>query len=152
MIHIHIYVYTWASLVAQTVKNMPSMWKTWVWTPGLVRYPGEGNDYHSSILAGRIPLTGAWQATVHGVAKKWTQLSEFHFHIYIYRFICMYISIYIHTHIYIYMYTHRRYVHTHMLYTHTHTHTQYKYNRTFRDLVCLLDTQWFYFHIFLVSW
>ena len=22
----------------------------------------------------------AWQATVHGVAKSWTQLSDFHFH------------------------------------------------------------------------
>ena len=22
---------------------------------------------------------GAWQATVHGVAKSWTQLSDFHF-------------------------------------------------------------------------
>ena len=24
--------------------------------------------------------TGAWQATVHGVEKSWTQLSNFHFH------------------------------------------------------------------------
>ena len=31
---------------------------------------------HSSILAWRIPMDeGAWQATVHGVAKSWTQLS-----------------------------------------------------------------------------
>ena len=30
---------------------------------------------HSSILAWRIPMDrGAWQATVHGVAKSWTQL------------------------------------------------------------------------------
>ena len=28
---------------------------------------------HSSILAWRIPMDrGAWQATVHGVAKSWT--------------------------------------------------------------------------------
>ena len=33
---------------------------------------------HSSILAWRIPMDrGAWWATVHGVAKSWTQLSEF---------------------------------------------------------------------------
>ena len=32
---------------------------------------------HSSIFAWRIPLDrGAWQATVHGVAKSWTRLTE----------------------------------------------------------------------------
>ena len=32
---------------------------------------------HSSILAWRIPMDkGAWQATVHGVTKRWTQLSN----------------------------------------------------------------------------
>ena len=32
---------------------------------------------NSSILAWEIPLTeGAWQATVHGVAKSQTQLSD----------------------------------------------------------------------------
>ena len=31
---------------------------------------------HSRILVWRIPRdTGAWQATVHGVAKSWTRLS-----------------------------------------------------------------------------
>ena len=30
----------------------------------------------SDILALRIPWTGVWWATVHGVAKKWTQLSN----------------------------------------------------------------------------
>ena len=33
-----------ASLVAQTVKNPPATWQTWV-RPGLGRSPGEGNDY-----------------------------------------------------------------------------------------------------------
>ena len=33
---------------------------------------------HSSILAWRIPMDrGAWWATVHGVAKSRTQLSDF---------------------------------------------------------------------------
>ena len=36
--------------------------------PGLGRFPGEVNGYHSSILAWR----GAWQATVHRVSKGWT--------------------------------------------------------------------------------
>ena len=35
---------------------------------------------HSSILAWEIPWTeGAWQATVHGVTKSQTQLSDFNF-------------------------------------------------------------------------
>ena len=34
---------------------------------------------HSSILAWRIPMDrGAWRATVHGVIKTWTRLSDFH--------------------------------------------------------------------------
>ena len=38
--------------------------------PGLGRFPAEGNGYHSSILAWRIPMDrGAWKATVHGVTK-----------------------------------------------------------------------------------
>jgi len=34
--------YSWASLEAQWVKNLPAMWETWV---------------HSSLLAWRIPWT-----------------------------------------------------------------------------------------------
>ena len=34
----------------------------------------DGMATHSSILAWRMPVDrGAWQATVHGVAKSWTQ-------------------------------------------------------------------------------
>ena len=43
--------------------------------PGLGRSPEEGMATHSCILAWRIPMDrGAWQATVHGVAKSWTWL------------------------------------------------------------------------------
>ena len=35
--------------------------------PGLGRSPGEGNSMDK----------GAWKATVHGISKSWTQLSEF---------------------------------------------------------------------------
>ena len=32
---------------------------------------------HSSILAWRIPMDrGAWRATLHGVEKSWTRLSD----------------------------------------------------------------------------
>ena len=47
--------YSWASLVAQLVKNPPAMQETLVSIPGLGRSPGEGKDTHSSILAWRIP-------------------------------------------------------------------------------------------------
>ena len=60
----------WASLVAQLVKNLPAMRETWVLSLGW-EDPLEAT--HSSILAWRIPRNrGAWQATVHGVAKSWT--------------------------------------------------------------------------------
>ena len=65
--------YSWASLVAQTVKNPPAMWETWVRFLGW-EYPlEEGMAIHSSILAWRISMDrGAWQAIVHGVAKHQT--------------------------------------------------------------------------------
>ena len=69
--------YSWAFLVAQTVKNLPAMWETWVPSWGWEDLLEEGMATHSSILAWRIPWTeGAWWATVHGVAKNWTQLSD----------------------------------------------------------------------------
>ena len=67
----------WASLVAQTVKNPPAMWETWVRSLSWEGPLEEGMATHSSILAWRIPTDrGAWWATVHGIAKSWTQLSD----------------------------------------------------------------------------
>ena len=44
---------------------------------GLGRTLEEGMATHSSILAWRIPMDrGAWQATIYGVAKSQTQLSD----------------------------------------------------------------------------
>ena len=65
-----------ASLVAQTVKNLPAIWETWVQSLGWEDPLGEGMATHSSILAWRIPMDrGAWWATVLGVAKSRTGLS-----------------------------------------------------------------------------
>ena len=48
--------------------------------PGLGTYPGEGHGNHSGILAWKNPMDGgAWSATVHGVAKSQTRLSDFTF-------------------------------------------------------------------------
>ena len=49
--------YTWASLVAQLVKNLPAMWETWVQSLGWKDPLEKGKATHSSILAWRIPWT-----------------------------------------------------------------------------------------------
>ena len=43
------------SLVAQTVKNLPAMWETWVQSLGREDTLEKGMATHSSILAWRIP-------------------------------------------------------------------------------------------------
>ena len=46
--------------------------------PGLGRSSGEGNGNPLQYSCLENPMDrGAWQATVHGVAKSWTQLSDF---------------------------------------------------------------------------
>ena len=61
--------YSWASLMAQMVKNLPAMWETWVLSLGWE----DGMATDSSILAWRIPMDKrAWLATGHGVAKSGT--------------------------------------------------------------------------------
>ena len=59
-----------ASLVAQLVKNLPAMWETWVRSLGWEDPLEKEMVTLSSILAWRIPMDkGAWQATVHGLAR-----------------------------------------------------------------------------------
>ena len=48
--------YSWASLAAQTVKNLPTMCKTWVLSLGWEDPLEKGRTTHSSILAWRIGL------------------------------------------------------------------------------------------------
>ena len=61
---------TWASLVAQTVKNPPAMPETWIWSLGWEDNAEEGNGYPllSSCLENPMDR-GAWQPTKHGVAE-----------------------------------------------------------------------------------
>ena len=49
--------YSWASLVAQLVKNPPAMRETWVWLLDWEDPVEKGKATHSSILAWRIPWT-----------------------------------------------------------------------------------------------
>ena len=65
--------YSWVSLVAQMLKNLPEMRKTWVQSLGWEDPLGDDMAAHSSILAWRIPMDRrAWQATVHGVTNSQT--------------------------------------------------------------------------------
>ena len=48
---------SWASLVAQLVKNPPAMQDTWVRSLGWEDPPEKGKATHSGILAWRIPWT-----------------------------------------------------------------------------------------------
>ena len=46
-----------ASLMAQLVKNLPTMWETWVRSLGWIDSLEKGTAVHSSMLAWRIPWT-----------------------------------------------------------------------------------------------
>ena len=62
--------YSWASLVAQLIKNPLAMQETWVQFLGWEDPLEKGKATHSSILAWRIPWT----------IKSWTRLTDFHFY------------------------------------------------------------------------
>ena len=65
--------YSWASLMAQIVKNLPAMQEAWVQSLGWEDPLKKGTATHTSILAWRIPWTAEpWRATIHGAAKSWT--------------------------------------------------------------------------------
>ena len=53
--------YSWASLVAQVVKNLPAMWETWVQSLGWKDPLEKGKATHSSVLAGEF----------HGLYSPW---------------------------------------------------------------------------------
>ena len=68
--------YSWASLVAQMVKNQPAMQETWIQSMGWEDPLEESMANHSTVLAWRISMDReAWQAPVCGVTKSGTLLS-----------------------------------------------------------------------------
>ena len=68
---------SWASLLAQQVKSLPAMWETWVQSLGQEDPLKKGMATYSSILAWRVAMDrGAWWATVRGVTKSQTCLSD----------------------------------------------------------------------------
>ena len=59
------------------LKNLPANAADMHSIPGSGRSPGEGNSNPLQYSCLRIPIDrGAWQATVHGVTKTQTQLSD----------------------------------------------------------------------------
>ena len=70
-----------ASLVAQWLKCLPGMWETWVQSLGQEDSLEEEMAAHSSTLAWRISRREepGCKATVHGVTKGRTRLSNFTF-------------------------------------------------------------------------
>ena len=62
-----------ASLLAQTVKDPPTIQKTL--GPEDSPRQRHGNPLQYSCLENSMDR-GAWRATVYGVAKSWTQLSD----------------------------------------------------------------------------
>ena len=67
------WLFVWASLLAQMVKNPPAMWEIRVRSLGQEDTVEEKMATQSSILAWRIPMDrGAWWATAHGFAKSQT--------------------------------------------------------------------------------
>ena len=68
--------YSWASLVAQLVKNLSAMWEAWVRSLGWEDSPGEGKGYSLQYSG----LEHSTDYTVLGVAKSQTGLSDFYTH------------------------------------------------------------------------
>ena len=74
------YGMTWVSQMVLEVKNLPAsagdMGDAGS-VPGLGRSPGEGNGSPLQYSCLENPMArGAWRATVHGVTKSQTQLSD----------------------------------------------------------------------------
>ena len=64
--------FSWSSLVAQLVKNLPAMWETRVRSLGLEDPLEKGMATHSSILAWRIPQTILWDRKELDVTEELT--------------------------------------------------------------------------------
>ena len=76
----------WASLVAQMVKNLPAMQKTWVLSLGQEDSQKKGMTTHSIVLAWRIPWTEEpGRLRVMGSQKSRTQLDDYRLHFQVYN-------------------------------------------------------------------
>ena len=65
--------YSWASLLAELVKNLQAMWETWLQSLGWEDPLEKGTATHSRIRAWRVPWA-VWSAGL----QSWAGLSDFH--------------------------------------------------------------------------
>ena len=95
-IYTHIYINIWDSQVELVVKNLPANAGNLRDTgliPGWGRSPGRGHGNLLQYSCLKYSMdSGAWQATVHKVAKSWTQLKQLSIHEH--KYVHMYIDIY----------------------------------------------------------
>ena len=68
---------------AQMVKNLPAIHKTWIWSPDQEDPLEKGMATHFSVLAYSClenpTVRRAWWATVHGVEKSHSRLSDWQY-------------------------------------------------------------------------
>ena len=57
ILFLYLFIWSWISWVVQTVKNLPEVWKTWVWFLGWEDPLEKGTATHSNILAWKISWT-----------------------------------------------------------------------------------------------
>ena len=65
-------VFQRASLVAQMLKNQPAIWETWVQTLGQEDPLEKGRATHPVFCLENPMDRGAWWATVHRDAERWS--------------------------------------------------------------------------------
>ena len=76
MLFIHMYLHTWVLPRQHNGKSPPASVRDAASVPGSGGSPavGNGNPLQYACLENSMDR-GAWQSTVHGVTKSWTQLS-----------------------------------------------------------------------------
>ena len=75
-----VYIYIWASEMAQRLKHLPAMQETWVQSPGKEDPLEKEMATHSSILAWRIPWTeepGGLQSYIFNFKKIFKSVLQF---------------------------------------------------------------------------
>ena len=75
-VYMYISIYLYLGFPTQTVKNLPAIQENWVLSLGQEE-PQRREWLPSPVfLLENSVDRGVWQATVHGVAKSWTPLSD----------------------------------------------------------------------------
>ena len=82
---------SWASLVAQMVKNLPAMRETWVWFLGWEDPLEEGMATHCSIFAWRIPIS-PWGCQDSDMTERLNTAQQFIIYLCMYLYFIYYIQ------------------------------------------------------------